>query len=314
MRAAYTDRMTPAIELRGVVKHYGETRALAGIELAVEPGRIFGFLGPNGAGKTTTIRILLDLIRADAGEARVLGFDCRRDSIEVRRRCGYVPGDLRLYEGMRGDDFLDFIDSFRPEKRDIAHRRRLCERLGLDTSRRIRALSKGNRQKLGLIQAFMHRPDVLILDEPTSGLDPLVQDEVVKVLEEATAEGRTVFFSSHVLPEVEKISHSVAIIRAGEIVAVEDVARMKSRSMHIVEVTFAAPPPQGLFRLPGVSELRRDGATVRLQARDGIDAVIKAIATQRVVDLRTEQTNLEDVFLAYYTEATEPEEARRESA
>jgi len=293
--------ITPAIELRGVVKDYGRTRALRGIDLAIEPGRIFGFLGPNGAGKTTTIRILLDLIRPTAGTARVLGLDCQRQSMEVRRRCGYLPGELHLYEGMRGADFLDLVDSFRPEKRDPAYRRALVQRLDLDLTRHVRALSKGNKQKLGLVQALMHRPEVLVLDEPTSGLDPLVQEEVAKLLEETVRDGRTVFFSSHVLPEVERLSHAVAIIRAGEIVAVEDIARLKARSMHVIEVTFAHEPPADLFRLPGVRELRRDGNMVHLQARDGIDAVIKAMARYQVIDLRTEQPSLEDVFLAYYS-------------
>jgi ABC-2 type transport system ATP-binding protein len=293
--------MTAAIELRGVVKHYGATRALAGVDLTVPAGRIFGFLGPNGAGKTTAIRILLDLIRPDAGTASVLGYDCQRQSIEVRRRVGYLAGDLRLYEGMRGEEFLDYIESFRPEKRDGGYRQALCERLTLDTTKRIRALSKGNRQKLGIVQSLMHRPDVLVLDEPTSGLDPLVQDEVVQLLQEAVGEGRTVFFSSHVLPEVERISQSVAFIREGELIAVEDVAALKSRSVHVIQLTFAAPPPATLFALPGLKELHRDGAVVRLQAQDGIDAAIKACATQTVLDIRTEQPSLEDVFLAYYT-------------
>ncbi len=297
-----TGRQPPAIELCSVVKDYGRTRALAGIELRVEPGRIFGFLGPNGAGKTTTIRILLDLIRPTAGTARVLGFDCQRQSIEVRRRVGYVPGDLRMYESMRAGEFLDFIDSFRPARRDPAFRAALLERLALDPARRIRVLSKGNRQKLGLIQALMHRPELLVLDEPTSGLDPLVQEEVSRLLEEAVADGRSVFLSSHALSEVERVCQSVAIIRQGEIAAVEDVARLKARSMHVVEVTFGGPPPPRLFDLPGVRVVRVDGNTVHVQAHDGIDALVKAIATQRVLDLRTEQPSLEDIFLAYYTE------------
>lgn len=291
----------PAIELSGLVKDYGRTRALAGIDLTVERGRIFGFLGPNGAGKTTAIRILLDLIRPTAGVAQVLGLDSQRDTIEVRRRVGYVPGDLRMYDGLRAEQFLDFIDSFRPEKRDLTYRRTLLDRLGLDAAKRIRALSKGNRQKLGLIQALMHRPELLILDEPTSGLDPLVQEEVARILEDGVRDGQTVFFSSHVLPEVERLSQSVAIIREGRIVALEDVARLKARSVHVIEVTFAAPPPPDLFALPGVRELRRDGNMVHLQARDGIDAVIKAIARYEVIELRTEQPSLEDVFLAYYS-------------
>lgn len=298
---------TPAIELRGLVKDYGRTRALAGIDLTVGPAQIFGFLGPNGAGKTTAIRIMLDLIRPTAGAATVLGLDTVRDSIQVRRRCGYVPGELRLYETMDGRAFLDLIDSFRPEKRDARHRAGLIERLDLDPSITIRALSKGNKQKLGLIQALMHRPELLILDEPTSGLDPLVQNEVAALLEESVRDGRTVFFSSHVLPEVERLSHSVAIIRKGTIVAVEDVARLKSRSVHVIEVTFAQAPPSDAFAsLPGVTELQRDGSTVHLQAREGIDALLKAIARYRVLDLRTEQPSLEGAFLEYYTAPAQP--------
>jgi beta-exotoxin I transport system ATP-binding protein len=297
--------MPPAIELRAVVKDYGRVRALAGIDLTVDAGEIFGFLGPNGAGKTTTIRILLDLIRLTSGTATVLGLDTQRDSIEVRRRCGYLPGDLRMYEGMRGHAFLDLVDSFRPQKRDLRYRRELLERLDLDASMPIRALSKGNKQKLGLLQALMHRPDLLILDEPTSGLDPLVQQEVAKLLDEAVAEGRTVFFSSHVLPEVERLSHTVAIIRKGEIVAVEDIARLKARSVHVLEITFAEPPPVDLFALPGVKELHRDGNVVHIQALDGLDAAVKAIAAYRVVDLRTEQPSLEDFFLAHYAAPAE---------
>ncbi|MGA2286192.1 MAG: ABC transporter ATP-binding protein [Dehalococcoidia bacterium] len=304
--------MTAAIELRSVVKDYGRVRALRGIDLTIATGQIFGFLGPNGAGKTTTIRVLLDLIRPTAGVARVLGLDAQRDSVAVRRRCGYLPGDLRMYDGLRGHAFLDFIDSFRPEKRDRRFRQELLDRLELDPSVPIRALSKGNKQKLGLVQALMHRPDLLILDEPTSGLDPLVQQEVARLLEEAVGEGRTVFFSSHVLPEVERLSHAVAIIRAGNIVAVEDIARLKSRAVHVLEVTFAEPPPADLFALPGVRELRRDGTTVRIQALDGLDAAVKAIAAYRVVDLRTEQPSLEDFFLAHYADETETPQEEEE--
>jgi len=300
--------MAPAIELRSVVKDYGRVRALRGIDLAVEAGQVFGFLGPNGAGKTTTIRILLDLIRPTSGTASVLGLDIQRESVEVRRRCGYLPGDLRMYEGMRGHAFLDLIDSFRPQKRDPQYRRELLERLELDPSMPIRALSKGNKQKMGLVQALMHRPDVLILDEPTSGLDPLVQQEVAKLLEEAVAGGRTVFFSSHVLPEVERLSHAVAIIREGTIAAVEDIARLKSRAVHVLEITFAEPPPAGLFALPGVRELHRDGNTVHIQALDGLDAAIKVIAAYHIVDLRTEQPSLEDFFLAHYSASAEERE------
>ena len=306
----------PAIELRGVEKSYGRTRALRGIDLRVEPGQIFGFLGPNGAGKTTTLRILLDLIRPDAGTVSVLGFDAQRQTMDVRRRAAYLPGELRMYDTMRGAEFLDLIDSFRPERRDPRYRAELLERLGLDATKHIRALSKGNKQKLGIVQALMHRPELLLLDEPTSGLDPLVQETVSQLLEDAVRDGRTVFFSSHVLPEVERLSTSVAIIRDGEIVAVEEVARLKSRSVHVLEITFRQPPPAAIFDgLPGVRVTHRDGPVLHVQSRDGVDAVIKAIAPHEVVDLRTEQPSIEDIFLAYYSAGPsapgEREEQRR---
>ncbi|HXK32922.1 MAG TPA: ABC transporter ATP-binding protein [Dehalococcoidia bacterium] len=307
----------PAIELSGLVKHYGDVRALRGIDLTVARGQIFGFLGPNGAGKTTAIRVMLDLIRPTAGAAHVLGLDCQRQSVEVRRRCGYLPGELRTYENMRAGDFLDYIDTFRPERRDAVYRDELARRMGLDLTRHIRALSKGNRQKVGLIQAFMHRPDLLILDEPTSGLDPLVQETVAELLEEAVAEGRTVFFSSHVLSEVERLAHAVAIVREGEIVAVEDVARLKARSVHVFEVTFGGAPPS-FAGLDGVREMRRDGRTVRLQVGGAVDPLIKLLARHNVLELRTEQPSLEDVFLAYYSAQTPvaagEEEVQRASA
>ncbi len=303
----------PAIELRGVEKSYGRTRALRGIDLRVEPGQIFGFLGPNGAGKTTTLRILLDLIRPDAGSASVLGFDAQRQSMDVRRRAAYLPGELRMYDTMRGAEFLDLIDSFRPERRDPRYRAELLERLGLDATKHIRALSKGNKQKLGIVQALMHRPELLLLDEPTSGLDPLVQETVSQLLEDAVRDGRTVFFSSHVLPEVERLSQSVAIVRAGEIVAVEEVARLKSRSVHVMEITFRQSPPAALLEgLPGVRVTHRDGPLIHVQARDGVDAVIKAIARYEVVDLRTEQPSIEDIFLAYYSGDAKGDREREE--
>jgi len=299
--------MTFAIEFRGLTKDYGSLRALDAVDLEIAPGQIFGFLGPNGAGKTTAIRILLDLLRPTSGSARVLGFDSHHESMEVRDRCGYLPGELRLYENMRGVELLDLFDSFRPARRDRHFRAQLIEQLDVNASQTIRSLSKGNKQKLGLIQALMHRPELLILDEPTSGLDPLVQQRVGALLEDVARDGRTVFFSSHILPEVERLSHAVAIIRAGRIVAVEDVAKLKGRATHIIEVTFEAEPPIDAFvSLPGVAELHRDGSVLRLQARDGIDALLKRIALYRVLDLRTEQPSLEDTFLALYAGTSEP--------
>jgi len=268
-------------------------------------------LGPNGAGKTTTIRVLLDLIRPTAGHASVLGFDCQRQSLDVRRRIGYLPGDLDLYEGMTGRSFLDFFASLRPGKVDPAYLRNLLNRLDLDPSKNVRAYSKGNRQKLGLVQAIMHRPELLILDEPTSGLDPLVQHEVWLILEEVAGGGRTVFLSSHVLSEVERICQRVGIIRTGRLVAVEEVATMKGRAVHIIEITFAGPVPEAAFAIHGVDVLDHGGTRVRLQVREHLDDVIKLVARYPVVDLRTEQASLEDIFLTYYEESAGDRETER---
>ena len=292
----------PAIEFRGLAKNYGRVRALDGIDLQVQRGEIFGFFGPNGTGKTTAIRVLLDLIRPTQGQAFLLGFDSRGNSVEVRRRIGYLPGELHLYDTLTGAQTLDFFASLRPGAVDPNYRRSLLQRLDLAPDRQVAAYSKGNKQKLGLILAMMHRPDVLVLDEPTSGLDPLIQEEVARLLEEEAASGRTVFFSSHVLPEVERMCHRVGIIRQGRMVAVEDVAALKGRSLHIIEVTFEAPPPPGAFEIPGVREVQRDGRMLHLEVRDNIDAAIKAISRFPILDLRTEQPSLEQVFLVYYQE------------
>lgn len=302
---------TPAIATEALSRNYGPVRALDSLSLRVEPGEVFGYLGPNGAGKTTTIRVLLDLIRANAGRASVLGFDCQRQSLEVRRRTGYLPGDLYLYEGLTGAEFLDFFASLRPGKVDPAYLRRLLSHLDLDPSRKVRAYSKGNRQKLGLVQALMHQPEVLMLDEPTSGLDPLVQQEVWVLLEAAAAAGHTVFFSSHVLSEVERICHRVGIIRAGRLVAVEEVATLKGRALHIIEVSFAEAVPEQAFAVPGLDVLQHDDNRVRLQVRDHLDDAIKLIARYPVVDLRTEQASLEEIFLTYYAEEARAEELER---
>jgi ABC-2 type transport system ATP-binding protein len=301
----------PAIEFRDLVKDYGDVRALAGINLRVEQGEVFGFLGPNGAGKTTAIRCLLDLIRPTLGRAFVLGLDCQKQSLEVRSRIGYLPGELNLYNTLTGEKTIRLFASLRPAGVDETYLSELVRRLSLDVSRSVASYSKGNRQKLGLVLALMHQPDVLVLDEPTSGLDPLIQEQVSDILEERTAAGKTVFFSSHVLPEVERMCERVAIIRAGKIVAVEDVAALKSRSLHVIEVTFEAPPELGYFDLPGVRVVRTDGHTLQLEVRDNLDQALKAIARHTVVDLRTEQPSLEEVFLAFYQEESREAEASR---
>jgi ABC-2 type transport system ATP-binding protein len=300
----------PAIEFRALSKDYGPVRALNTVNLSVRRGEIFGFLGPNGAGKTTAIRCLIDLIRPSDGRALLCGFDSRVQSMEVRRRCGYLPGELRLYDNLTGAQTIALFASLRASL-DDAYLNRLLDRLDLDPTKQGASYSKGNKQKLGLVLAMMHQPDVLVLDEPTSGLDPLVQEEVEGLLREQVAAGKTVFFSSHVLSEVEALCDRVGFIRAARMVAVEEVSALKGRSLHIVEVTFAAPVPAGAFDVPGVREVKRQGLVVHLEVRNNIDGALKAIARFPVVDLRTEQPSLEQVFLAYYHEQNVGEERVR---
>ncbi|HEY7270807.1 MAG TPA: ABC transporter ATP-binding protein, partial [Dehalococcoidia bacterium] len=213
-----------------------------------------------------------------------------------------LPGELRLYDGLTGAQTIEYFGSLRGEAPASGFVSSLFDRLGFDPSKQVGSYSKGNKQKLGLVLALMHQPDVLLLDEPTSGLDPLVQEEVEGLLRDQAAAGRTVFFSSHVLSEVEALCDRVGFIRSGRLIAVEDLATLKGRSLHIVEVTFSAPVPANAFNLPGVREVRRDGPLVHLEVRDNIDAALKAIASYPVLDLRTEQPSLEQVFLAYYQE------------
>ena len=291
-----------AIRFEGLVKTYGDVRALHGIDLTVPRGEVFGFLGPNGAGKTTAIRILMDLIRPSAGRAEVLGFDAQRDTLEVRRRCGYLPGDLELYNLLTVDACLDLVASLRGDV-DPRYRGELVERLRLDTGRRIGALSRGNRQKVGLTIALMAKPELVVLDEPTNGLDPLVQDEVEAILREVVADGRSVFFSSHVLAEVEQIARRVAMLRGGRIVAVSDLAEQRRLAPRRVSVAFAEPPPASAFaELDGVRLVSLEGCDAVFETHDEMHALIQALATQRVRTLETHEITLEELFLSYYEE------------
>ena len=292
----------PAIRFEGLVKSYGDVRALDGIDLEVPRGEFFGFLGPNGAGKTTAIRVLMDLIRPNAGRAEVVGFDAQLDTVEVRRRCGYLPGDLALYDALSVDACLDLVASLRGGV-DERYRDQLCERLQLDRTRRVGALSRGNYQKVGLVIALMAKPDVLVLDEPTNALDPLVQEEVEAILREAADEGRTVFFSSHVLAEVEQLARRVAMLRSGRIVAVNDLAEQRRLAPRRVTVTFEKAPPTGSFeRVPGVRLVSLEGRDAVFETHDAMHALIQAIAEHRVQTLETHEITLEELFLSYYEE------------
>jgi ABC-2 type transport system ATP-binding protein len=288
------------IETRGLSVYYGRQRGIVDVDLRVEQGEVFGFLGPNGAGKTTTQRVLLDIIRPTAGEARLFGLDCRKQGVEARRRVGYLPGELALYGAMRASQFFAMYASLQQSGADPGYWKKLAERLDLDTTRRIRQLSRGNRQKVGVVAAFMNQPDLLILDEPTSGLDPLMQQTVMELVREANAAGATVFFSSHILPEVQAVCDRVGIIREGALVATERVETLMHQQFKRLQMTFAAPPPASAFDLAGVVVTSQDERTITLKVQQNLNLVLATAASLGIVDIETIPVTLEEIFLAFY--------------
>lgn len=294
------------IRTEGLVKDYGKVRALAGVDLEVGRGEIFGFLGPNGAGKSTTIRVLLDLLRPTAGRAEVLGTTPRSGGATLRSRIGYLPGELAMSGRKTAGELLSHLARLRGGA-GAERIGPLAERFGLDLHRPIRGLSKGNKQKVGVVQALMHRPELLILDEPTSGLDPLLQREFLDLVVEARDGGATVFMSSHVLSEVQEVAGRVAIIRAGEIVDVDDVHTLRAHAGQAVELRFAeAVDPQPFVALPGVEDVTVEpwadgpGVTLRCLLRGEPDALLKQAAAHHVVRWTAQDRELEDLFLDFY--------------
>jgi ABC-2 type transport system ATP-binding protein len=288
------------IETRGLTVYYGRHRGIVDVDLRVREGEVFGFLGPNGAGKTTTQRVLLDVIRPTAGEARMFGLDCQKQGVEARRRVGYLPGELALYGNMRASQFFEMTVSLQNGDGDRGYWKTLAERLDLDASRRIRQLSRGNRQKVGIVAAFMHQPDLLVLDEPTTGLDPLMQQTVMALVREASAAGATVFFSSHILPEVQAVCDRVGIIREGALVATERVEDLTRQQFKRLTLSFAAAPPADAFDLEGVEMTSRNERTVTLKVQQNLEAVLARAASLGITDIETIPVTLEEIFLAYY--------------
>jgi len=288
------------IETRHLTKSYGSHRGIVDVDLAVEEGEIFGFLGPNGAGKTTTIRLLLDLIRPTSGVARVFGIESSADPAAIHRRVGYLPGEFALFDRLTGSQTIDYFAHLRGGV-DPAYQAGLVERFDLDPGRRFREYSRGNKQKVGLVIALQHRPDLLILDEPTAGLDPLVQQTFFEVLRENAAAGRTVFLSSHILGEVEKSCDRVAIIREGRLVTVGRVDALRDLAHHQVELRFSGPAPLGAFvGLAGVSDLAADGSTLRMRVTGSMAPVVQAAARFDLIDFESREPSLEQTFLAQY--------------
>jgi len=299
--------MTAVIQTEKLTKAYGEHRGIIDLDLQVNVGEAFGFLGPNGAGKTTTIRTLLDHIRPTSGRATVFGIDTTQDPVAIHRRLGYLPGEFSLYDKLTGGQTLEYFANLRGGI-DKAYQQNLVARLDVDPSRRFREYSKGNKQKIGLIIALQHRPDLLLLDEPTSGLDPLIQQEFYAVIREAKAEGRTVFLSSHILSEVEKTCDRVAIIRDGRLVRVDRVEALRDLAHHQVELRFADTVPTDAFAgLPGVSDVTVEDHTLRLRVSGSIAPVVQAAAGYPILDFVSREPSLEETFLAEYGRGgTEP--------
>ncbi len=285
-----------------LTKYYGAQLGIEEVNLAVNRGEVFGYLGPNGAGKTTTIRTLLDFIRPTGGSASIFGLDARQSSVAIHRRIGYLNGELSLYDDMTGEDLLRYLGNLRGGL-DWKYVQELAARFQCDLPRRIQGLSLGNKQKLGLLQAFMHKPELLILDEPTNGLDPLMQHEFYDLLTETKKEGRTIFLSSHILPEVEKVCDRVGIIRQGKLVTVETIESLKSHAIRQLEIHFAAPVPKEKFiNIPGVRDIVVEGNLLTCTVAGSLDALVKAAARFDVFNIISREASLEDIFMTYYSE------------
>jgi len=291
-----------AIEIRGLVKNYGRVKALKGVELDVNCGEVYGFLGPNGAGKTTAIRCMLDLIRPQGGSISVLGLNPQEEPEMIKAQVGYLPGELHVDENMTARQVFRFFNRLRGNRSDWDFIEVLSERLKLDLRSPIKNFSKGNKQKVGVVQALMHKPELLLLDEPTSSLDPLMQQVVLRMLAEAQDYGATVFFSSHIISEVQAVADRVAIIREGKIVEVAVTADLLHRSMRQVRIRFQQPTEaEELYTLPGVELIAKDDSMgILLQVEGQMDLLIKTLAKYPVNDFETERASLEDIFLAYY--------------
>ena len=294
--------MSIIIQTNKLSKSYGRSRGIIDVTFDIQEGEVFGFLGPNGAGKTTTMRTLMGLLHANSGSATIGGLDCWQESTEVKKLVGYLPGEFAFDPGLRGAQIIEYLGHLRGGV-DQAYLRSLVERLGFDPSKRFREYSHGNKQKLGLVQAFMHKPRVLILDEPTSGLDPLNQQEFYHMVAEVRADGRTVFLSSHILPEVEHTCDRVAIIREGRLVRIDHVSSLKDIRQHDVEISFAGPASVDWFQhVAGVVKVAQgaDERTLQLNVQGALTEIIKIAGEHNAINIDTHEPTLEEVFLRFY--------------
>ncbi len=291
--------METVIQTKDLTKFYGKSRGINNVNLTVNKGDIFGFLGPNGAGKSTTIRTLMDYIRPTSGTASIFGMDCRNDSVAIRKRIGYIPGDFGLYGHMTGWKFLEYFGKVRGGY-NAGSAKAIAKRMDIKLDRKMKEYSRGMRQKVAIIQALMNNPDLIIMDEPTNGLDPLVQQTFMEMLREEAGRGCTIFMSSHVLSEVEKTCNRVAIIKEGSIVAEEQVEALRQKSGKVLEVKFAEPLTKEIFYFPGVSNITQNNGSYRMTVTGNLEELLKEISAHKLADISIHQMTLEDVFMHYY--------------
>ncbi len=292
--------METVIDTKHLTKSYGKNRGINDVSITVNKGDVYGFLGPNGAGKSTTIRTLLDLIRPDSGTASIFGLDCRRDALAIRRRIGHVPGDVSMYGFMTAEKFLAYCSEVRG-RLDAAAAHKYAQRFDVRLDRKLREYSKGNRQKIALVQAFMSDPELVIMDEPTSGLDPLVQQTFLEVIREEAKAGRTIFLSSHMLPEVEKVCNRVAIIREGRLVIQDSIEGLRKRSGQLFDVRFGDEVPPESLKMDGVSSVVRHDGHTEMIVTGNVGNVLREVASRDVEEITIRPMSLEDIFLQYYT-------------
>jgi ABC-2 type transport system ATP-binding protein len=288
------------IQTENLSVYYGTHRGVKDLNLSVQKGEVFGFLGPNGAGKTTTLRAILDIIHPTRGSATLFGLDSQKDGAAIRERLSYLPGELSLYPSMKASYFLDFLGSLQRNKMDNSHLKQLLERVGLDPSRKMKEYSHGNKQKIGVVAAFMGKKDLIILDEPTIGLDPLVQQTVLELVQEVREEGHTVFLSSHNLKEVQTVCDRVGIIQNGELIKTEKVETLIHQQLKRLEIHFKKEPPHDAFAIEGVKEISRDGNLVLFEVSQDLDRLMEQAVPYGIIDIETKTVSLEEIFLAFY--------------
>ena len=289
------------IQTNDLSVYYGTHRGVKDLNLSVQKGEAFGFLGPNGAGKTTTLRAILDIIHPIQGSATLFGFDSKKDGVAIRERTSYLPGELSLYPTMKASYFLDLLGSLQKNKLDESYLEQLLERVDLDPSRKIKEYSHGNKQKIGVVAAFMGKKDLIILDEPTIGLDPIVQQTVLELIQEVKKEGRTVFISSHNIKEVQTVCDRVGIIQNGELIKTEKVEALINQQLKRLEINFRKEPPRDAFTIEGVKEISRDGNLVMFEVSQDLDGLMENAVPYGIMDIETKTVSLEEIFLAFYS-------------